>query len=45
MGKTESFLPQENIQIFYDLNFESKRDIYEHIFKEPVKYHDRKQSK
>ena len=30
--KTESFLPQENIQIFYDLNFESKRDIYEHNF-------------
>jgi hypothetical protein len=27
--KTETFLPLENIKIFYDLKDESKRDIYE----------------
>ena len=32
--KTESFLPKENIQIFYNLDDESKRDIYEHKFKD-----------
>ena len=28
MGKTESFLPYESIQIFYNLDDESKRDMY-----------------
>ena len=27
--KKKTFLPNENIKIFYDLNFESKREIYD----------------
>jgi hypothetical protein len=31
-ANTERFLPKENIKIYYDLDFESKRDIYEHLY-------------
>ena len=29
--ETETFLTYENIKVFYNLNFESKREIYEQM--------------